>query len=175
MTARWSTCRIYKRRSPLGQSDPRSGATNAAMIFAAGLLVAILSGIGCRTAEPPPALRPQYTSMKPLGVLYGKFLARSGGHPPKSEEQFRQFLATYGEKRLAALGVTDVDPLFLSPRDGQPLVVFYGKLGPPGPAGQPYVAYEQSAIDGQRYVASAVGSVAVMDDQRFNQIFTEQQ
>ena len=143
------------------------------MVRCAGalILVCLVVTSGCGISDaPPPLLEAQYTSMKPLGLLYGNYLSRFR-RPPKSEEDFRKFLTTVGADAVRAARVTDVEILFRSPRSNEPLVILYGKPGPPGPAGQPWVAYEKTPMSGVRYVASTVGAVAEMDEERFRSLF----
>ena len=66
--------------------------------------------------------------------------------------------------------VTAVDELFVSDRDGQPLVVTYGKY----PAGMNarIVVYEKNGADGKRFVGYNSGAVELVDDARFNELVT---
>ena len=76
--------------------------------------------------------------------------------------------------QLTALQRTDVESLFVSPRDGQPYVVRYGlKFGGPSPGGSPVVAYEQTGVGGYRYVAFAVGGAEQVDEKRFRELVPE--
>jgi len=65
----------------------------------------------------------------------------------------------------------DADSLFISPRDGKPYVVLYGRSkGPPGPGGAPVVAYEQEGRGGRRFVASSMGAIEEVDDAAFRRM-----
>ena len=72
---------------------------------------------------------------------------------------------------LANLGVTDPAKLWISSRDKQPYVILYGPVsGPPGPAGQPVIAYESKGVGGKRFVASSLGAVDEVTEARFKEL-----
>jgi hypothetical protein len=101
-----------------------------------------------------------------LALLYGQFTGQHRGQPPKSEAEFRAFIEAKGKPLLASFGIADVESLFTSPRDKKPYVVRYGVVtGPPGPAGQPVIAYEQEGVGGKRFVASSLGAVDEIDEE----------
>lgn len=87
--------------------------------------------------------------MKVLGILYGKYVSRSRGAAPASQEQFVEFLNTTRpswEKIVSA-----ADQLTNSPRDGQPLIMLYGDAYTKQRSSvAPYVAYEAEGVDGMR-------------------------
>ena len=110
------------------------------------------------------------TNLKQLAILYGQYLASNRGKAPSSEPEFKNFLKKMDRERLEAFQVTDIDKLFVSPRDNQPYVVVYrgqGGLGPPG--GATVIAYEQTGVDGKRYVALSNTAVEEMDEEKFRQ------
>ena len=80
------------------------------------------------------------------------------------------FIAENGSQVLERSGVKAVDELFVSDRDGQPLVVTYGKY----PAGMnaKIVVYEKNGADGKRFVGYNSGAVEIVDDARFNEMIT---
>ncbi len=134
-----------------------------------GCLAATVAGCGNR---PPPTLRPELSSLKTLGVVYGRYLNQHRGRPPASQEEFRRFLQQMPPGDRDRFKLADIDSLFVSPRDGKPLVVLYGrKIGPAGTAGLPWIAYEREPTDGRRFVVGAVGAVVEMDDQEFRDLF----
>jgi hypothetical protein len=132
------------------------------------LSAVFLAHTGCTGSQSQSAEREQ-SNLKPLAVLYGQFIARHGGQPPASEEEFKAFIDSLDESELPA-EIEDREQLFVSSRDGKPYVVLYGKAatsGPPGPAGSPVVAYEQEGQGGTRFVASSMGAVEEVDEPRF--------
>jgi hypothetical protein len=98
--------------------------------------------------------------------------AMSRGQLPKSEEEFKRYihsLDTATQDRIkAGAGVSNVDELFISERDGQPYVIFYGP--PPAGVAPNLVAYERTGVDGKRYVADNVGAVGEVDEQGFAEL-----
>jgi hypothetical protein len=95
--------------------------------------------------------------------------AMSQGQRPKSEEEFKRYLhsldtATQDRIKTGA-GVSTVDELLISERDGQPYVIFYGQ--PPAGVATDLVAYERTGVDGKRFVGYGVGAVAEADEQAF--------
>ncbi|MCU0877742.1 MAG: hypothetical protein MUF06_08175 [Pirellulaceae bacterium] len=131
-------------------------------------LAAVALAAGCGN---PEKVAQESSNLKPLVVLYGQFIGQHRGKPPADEAEFKAFVQKVDPERLKSFQVTDVDSMFISSRDNQPYVVRYGKLeGPAGPAGQPVVAYEQTGVDGKRYVASAIGAIEEVDEETFRKM-----
>ena len=106
------------------------------------------------------AVAEQSSTLKPLAVLYGRFQGEHRGQPPANEAEFKAYAQTSAKPMLDALGIQNVDSLFVSNRDNQPYVVLYGPLtGPPGKSGQPVFAYEKVGVNGHRLVATSLGDV----------------
>jgi hypothetical protein len=112
-------------------------------------------------------VKQESSNLKPLMVLYGRYIGQHRGQPPPNEAAFKEFVKSTGAAELPA-GAKDADSLFTSTRDNQPYVIIYGPAkGPAGPGGQPVVAYEQQGVDGKRYVASTLGAIEEVDETRF--------
>jgi hypothetical protein len=126
--------------------------------------------VGCGSNEKQVAK--ESSNLKPLMVLYGRYIGQHRGQPPPDETTFKEFIKSTDTSALPAGGVKgDVDALFISTRDQQPYVIIYGQpKGPPGPGGQPVVAYEQVGVDGRRYVASTLGAIEEVDEARFREL-----
>jgi hypothetical protein len=123
---------------------------------------------GC---TPPAAVEQQGSTLKPLAILYGRFLAQHRGQPPANEAEFRTFVDKEAPSLLEQFAVKDVPSLFVSARDNQPYVILYGRLtGPPGPAGQPVFAYEKAGVGGKRMVATSLGAVEEVDEAKFKEL-----
>jgi hypothetical protein len=138
------------------------------IVLLCGIALLSLGVSGCADAEHQ---RQEQSNLKPLAVLYGRYIAQHRGSPPESETEFRAFLDQLPASDLAAFQIENIDSLFVSARDNKPYVVRYGAAsGPPGPAGQPVIMYEQEGLDGLRYVASSLGAVEAVDDARFHQL-----
>jgi hypothetical protein len=98
--------------------------------------------------------------------------ALSQGKPLKSKEDYKSYIQSLSpelrDRVIQGSGVSDVDELFVSERDGQPYVLFYGP--PPAGVGADVVGYEQKGMDGKRYVGYSLGVVSEADEQRFNEL-----
>ena len=124
---------------------------------------------GC--GNPAKEKARESSTLKPLMVLYGQYVGQHRGEPPANEEEFKTFIRAVDPALLESFSVKSADELFVSSRDHKPYVIFYGAVtGPPGPAGQPVVAYEQEGFEGKRYVASMLGAVEEVDEARFREL-----
>ena len=138
-----------------------------------GLAVLVVVGTvgGCGGAQRK-AREIAESNLKPLAILYGQYIGQHRGRPPGNEAEFKAFIKSLPPARLATLTANrDADSLFISPRDGKPYVVLYGRSkGPPGPGGAPVVAYEQEGRGGRRFVASSMGAIEEVDDAAFRRM-----
>jgi hypothetical protein len=138
------------------------------LVLLLGLTMLSLAGCGAPTEVPQEE---PVVHLKALAVFYGRYVASHRGQSPPSEAEFKKYVQSLSKTELEALGVTDVESLFVSPRDGQPYHVQYNiPLPPPGPDGAPVVAYEQTGEGGERYVATSLGDVQLMDEAKFQAI-----
>ena len=98
--------------------------------------------------------------------------AVSQGQTPKSEEGFKRYInsldAAALDRTKTASGIATIDELFISERDGQPYVIFYAE--PPAAVATDVVGYEQTGVDGKRFVGFGLGAVEEVDEQRFNEL-----
>jgi hypothetical protein len=120
---------------------------------------------GTRTASQVT----EESTLKPVAVFYSRYISQHGGRPPADEAAFRKFLEGLSPDELKSFGVSSIDEMLVSKRDGQPYKILYGPpSGPPlGPGGQPIIAYESKGVSGKRFVASSVGGVIEVDDAEF--------
>ena len=135
-----------------------------------GLVVFCAFLAGCSSHQAN--LEQEQSNLKPLALFYGQFQGQRG-RPPASEAEFKEHLRSMTPQDFAAWGVTDLDSIFVSSRDNQPYVVLYGdaaKNAPRGPADSPVIAYEKVGVGGKRFVASVLGAVEEVDEQRFKQL-----
>jgi len=110
-------------------------------------------------------------NVKNLAIFFGRYVSQHRGQTPPDKESFKKFIASHPAAELAALKITDVEQMFVSPRDKQPYVVRYGfTLPPPSPTGSPVVAYEKVGVSGRRFVAYANSGAEEVDDARFRQL-----
>ncbi|HEX6961897.1 MAG TPA: hypothetical protein VF175_08530 [Lacipirellula sp.] len=91
-----------------------------------------------------------------LASLYNK-AARDLGRYPKNEQELKQTIGKMG-LNLEAMKLASVDELYVSERDGQPLVIVL----PPNSKG--VIAYEKTGVDGTRLVAFSEGNVQEVDE-----------
>lgn len=135
---------------------PRSSPTWAGMAL---LLAAV---VGCDGAASVKRDK-EISHVGAVTTLY--FRAKSTlGKPPASEQEFKEVIAQ-DNVDPGVLGVDSVDELFVSDRDGQPLVVDYGQTSPQG-----VVVYEQVGKDGVRLVGFTSGQIEEADAAKFAQL-----
>jgi ABC-type cobalt transport system substrate-binding protein len=126
---------------------------NLALVITLLAVIAFVAN-GCRSSATG-ANKQESSRLKPLVVLYTA-ATTALYHPPKSEVEFKKFMASQKGKMLDMLHVQNPDELFISERDGQPYVVLYG------PA-------EKDGIDGKRMVGYATGIVNELDEEHFRE------
>jgi hypothetical protein len=128
--------------------------------FAVAALIGI-SALGCGGGVSPTGGGDDFQtrrSMTALATFYGDYLNYYGS-APKDEATFRAFLEERTD-RINKMKLGGVDELLKSPRDGQPLVVVYGKkVAPPDSPNTPWAAYEQTGVDGKRMAVQVRGAV----------------
>ena len=130
----------------------------------------LASGCGQGTASNQSQASPQ---LRLLGTLYGQYIAQHGGQTPTSEEQFKEFLEAQ-QIKIRNQPDNAVEALLRSPRDMEPLVIRYGSLtGPLSPNGYPWIAHEQTGLDGKIHVISARGEVEEFEQQELADLFPE--
>ena len=82
-----------------------------------------------------------------------------------------QFVEAHAQQ-IKAQGIEDVESFVVSPRDGEKLVVLYGKeIVIDGPGGLPWVAYEKTGLAGKRIAIGARGVAREMDPSQFAEVF----
>ena len=136
-----------------------------------GRLVAVLLFgsvlVGCNSPEANEEVQRRGSNLQSLAGMYRMYAAQHGGIPPPNEAAFKSFIQAQGLKHFEAFGITTVDDLFISPRDGKPYVVVYGG----GPEAMPdVVAYEQEGAKTGRWIVSSMTVVAEVDDAEFQQM-----
>jgi hypothetical protein len=106
--------------------------------------------------------------IKKLAILYGRYQGKNH-RSPANEKEFKEFIRKFDPTELGeGFDLSDVEKMFVSPRDGQSYGVAYG-VAPsmPGP-GQPLaVVWEKKGSLGKRYVALASTEVKEVDDVEF--------
>jgi hypothetical protein len=105
--------------------------------------------------------------LQQLGNQFMEFF-RAQGKTPADEDEFKQFIAAgMTDVKRKILGITDINKLFVSPRDGKPFVVRYGmkiSSAPPTSSAETVlngdvIAYEAAGSGGYRHVFSSLGEL----------------
>ncbi len=134
--------------------------------------VIILGAIGCGGGPEPQS--PAEAGLKAIYVMYGQYAGQNRGKSPPDVEAFKKFVRSTNAEQLKSLNVNDVESLFISPRDKQPYVVHYNAaVSVPGvgvPAGDSWLAYEETGQGGKKYILLSTGIIEEVDAVRFGEI-----
>lgn len=117
---------------------------------------------GCSSGTPSAQADP---NLRTVAGLYSDFLRQNSGRAPRDRDEFRSFINEHGASRLKAAGVSDIDALFSSSRDGQPLVIFY-ESNQNELANQGIIGHEAVGIDGFRTVAYRFGTAGLLEESK---------
>jgi hypothetical protein len=117
-----------------------------------GFTLSLGNFLGC--GENRQAVKQEANHLRPLAVLYGKYLAYNRGKTPADENAFRTFIKTLPPAELQSANATDVEAIFVSTRDKKPYVLVFNSNGLDA-----VVAYEQEGLAGKRYIATSLGDV----------------
>ncbi|QDT75518.1 hypothetical protein [Lacipirellula limnantheis] len=127
------------------------------------LALAVSAAAGCGGSDSE--VRKQgFSHVRLLTSLHTR-VTSSLGRYPKDEAEFKAALVQ-DNVSPEALKVNSIDDLFISERDGQPLVVVYGQP----PAGSDLVVYEQTGVNGMRQVGHRIGVIEEVDAAKFAEI-----
>ena len=125
-----------------------------------------LSGCG---GNPQQEAR-ESSNLKPLAVLYGRYLASHQGQPPPDEAAFKSFVKGLDARQLEAAGAKDVESIYSSTRDKQPYVILFADAIPKASSADVVVAYEQQGVGGKRYVATSLAQIKEVDEPEFRRL-----
>jgi hypothetical protein len=134
--------------------------TPCALTVVVGLVM--LSGCG-GNAAPAGGADPHLTV---LTKIYGDHMNAHQGRAPKDEAAFKDYIRQHGAHRLKGVDMSELDALFDSTRDDQPLVFVYGRNVDPRRQSN-VIGHEQSAVDGKRTVGYRDGTSELVDESRF--------
>jgi len=116
----------------------------------AAVLLAALSGCGFSGDPHVVPLTTAENSLTKIAMAYSDAHGQLG-HGPKDVEELKPFLKTFGNP----------DELLVSPNDGQPYVIIWGKNPAGGPTDYkglfPILAYESKGAGGYRAVTDVRG------------------
>jgi hypothetical protein len=125
-------------------------------------------GLGC-TKNDDNLANHQSSHVRILANLHALATTKLG-HVPRDAQEFKQAIAKLGvnlEKRK----IGSIDELFVSERDGQPLIVSYG----PENANSDVVVYEQNGMNGKRMVGHRIGMVEEVDEAELKKLVPSKQ
>jgi hypothetical protein len=132
-------------------------------------LVAICAGCGSGGAGAIGS-KDDVSHLRVVGILYGRYMEAHGRAAPANEEQFIAFLQQEpgNWNKLAPTA----KELLASPRDGQPLVVVYGRPLKDDPEiGFPLIAHEKTGVDGQLIAISSSGTIVPKSSEDIARLF----
>jgi hypothetical protein len=116
--------------------------------------------VGCAKSQPA-----QQSNLRLISVLYGQFRASHRGDLPRDEKEFKDFIAKEHQQALSNTGVSSVDELLVSKRDGKPYAIKYQSTKDWPLEGM--IAYEQEGVDGSRQVANDLGGTTELNEEQF--------
>jgi len=124
------------------------------------LFVAVAFGCGERNSTP----KLHESNLRVVAVLYSQFVSAHGGEIPRDADNFGTFVQSLGPGVLERAGLSGLNELLLSRRDGMPFAIHYKsvdwKL-------DHVIAYEQEGAGGTRCIASDLGAVSEITDEQF--------
>jgi hypothetical protein len=130
------------------------------------LFVAVTFGCGERNSTPMF----HESNLRTVAVLYSQFVSAHGGEIPRDADNFRTYVQSLGPGVLERAGLSGLDELLLSCRDGKPFAIHYTsvdwKL-------DHVIAYEQEGAGGTRCIASDLGAVSEITEEQFQNRLTE--
>jgi hypothetical protein len=140
-------------------------------LYSWGSVIAFVAISGCNSTAPPKVTQTVESNLKAIHVFFGQYSAQHQGRPPANEQAFRGFLKSLPAERLESMAVSNMDSLFVSPRDNQPIVVLYNQpASMPGVGTTKLLAHETTGVNGQRFVLLTTGEIQEVDQARFDEL-----
>ena len=140
---------------------------------ALGLVALAIAGCGSNELESPTAVK-----MKALGGFYLEYAVGQNGKGPPNEAALKKHIRSIPATVLTVSGIqpSEIDGLFNSDRDGEPLVVLYGTgISQISGKSAPLVAHEKTGKNGKRLAAFANGKVELADEARLKELTASKQ
>jgi hypothetical protein len=133
-------------------------------------VIASLGGCSERSSSHTAVAAANDSNIKRLANLYQSFASRHGWRGPKDEAEFKEFVRGFPAHRLEMMGVgvDQIDAIFVSERDGQPLRIKYeveSGLGAAIP-----IVFEQQGQEGKRMVGLTNGAVQEADENEYEKL-----
>jgi hypothetical protein len=127
------------------------------------LSVVVADYAGCVTKDE--SIKQRETSHVRLLTSLHAMVTAKLGRVPRDEQEFKQTIAKLSVS-LERLKVGSIDELFISERDGQPLVVVYSS----SPTASDVVVYEQTGLNGKRQIGHRIGMVEEVDEAQYKKL-----
>lgn len=105
-----------------------------------------------------------------LTKIYVDHMNAHQGTPPKDEAAFKAYIRAHGAPRLKGHDVNELDSLFVSTRDNQPLAFVYSTSSTSPLRQSLVIGYERSATDGKRTVGYRHGDSELVDETKFQEL-----
>ncbi len=105
------------------------------------------------------------TRLRRLATFFGRYVAAHQGQSPSGPDELKNFVKT--AKLDEQLNVSDVEEVFVSPRDEKPFVVRYKTPMTVAGTHVPVLAHEEDGLNGKRFLAYANTKVEELDQRRF--------
>ena len=122
----------------------------------------VAAAIGCGGSGS--RREPHESNLRLVAVLYRQYSSAHGGEAPRDAKDFRTYVQSLGPGVLERAGLSGMDELFVSTRDGKPFAVKYQsgnwKL-------ENAIAYEQEGTGGTRFVVTELGGVSEITKEQF--------
>lgn len=122
----------------------------------------VAAAIGCNergSGEESPE-----SNLRLVAVLYSQYLSAHEGEAPRDADDFRAYVQSLGPGVLERAGLSEMDELFVSTRDGKLFAVKYKDETWPLEGS---IAYEQVGADGTRFVVADMGGVSEIPNAEF--------
>jgi len=138
------------------------------LVMLASLFVA--AGVGCNERDSGQTLHE--SNLRLVAVLYNQYSSAHAGNAPRDADEFRSFVKALGPGVLERAGLSGMDDLLVSARDGKQFAVKYKDGNWPLDGA---IAYEQDGADGTRWMATKLGGVSEMTEEQFRSRLKQQE
>ena len=142
------------------------------IVLTVGLFVGFVSGCSDPVGAKIESLNA--TAPQRLANTYTFFQARNGYRGPKNEAELKEFCADPHNKKgfeRAGIDLSNIDALFVSPRDNQPFRIRYGVAGSPMGFNEPLV-FESVGVEGEVMVGFGDSKSKLMSPEEADELFS---
>lgn len=136
--------------------------------------LSLLFALGCGDSVDSKIRDMNGTAIQRLANSYAFFQSKNGYRGPKSEADLRDFFTQDENMKgfeRAGIDVSDVDALFISPRDEQPFKIKYGVKGSPF-GFKEAIIFETTGVDGQIMVGFGGAKTELMSPEEAEKLFS---